>query len=90
MELRLPLEMSPGALLLSLHAASSHPSLHNVFLTFPLFRVLLQRDGRPPSGEGQWLDTELQGKQEAHTQQPASQAACLLTLASAILPTSPE
>ena len=78
------------ALLLSLHAASSHPSLHNVFLTFPLFRALLQRDGRPPSGEGQWLDTELQGKQEAHTQQPASQAACLLTLASAILPTSPE
>ena len=39
---------------------------------------------------GQWLDTELQGKQEARTKHPARQAACLLTLASAILPTSPE
>lgn len=40
---------------------------------FSLFFMFLCREmGSPPSGEGQWLDIEFQGKQEAHTKQPAS------------------
>lgn len=58
------------------------------FWFFPFSMFLCREMGSPPSREGQWLDTELQGKQEAHTKQPASRAACLLTLAFVILPTS--
>lgn len=57
------------------------------FWFFPFSMFLCREMGNPPSREGQWLDTELQGKQEAHTKQPDSQAACLLTLDFVILPT---
>lgn len=40
---------------------------------FSPFSMFLYREmGSAPSWEGQWLDTELQDKQEAHTKQPAS------------------
>lgn len=79
-------------LFLSLHAAHSHLSLDDVFSTLPLFHVLLQGDGdsTPMGKDNGWTQSFRVNRKLTQSSQPVSQAACVLTLALVILPTSPE